>query len=78
MTINFKLDKLSVIGRAAEAYATGELSEVKERAERLYLGKRYPFVISRTILIPFTCSAPVFPRCLRVLPSIRMLRKHGN
>ena len=58
MTINFKLDKLSVIGRAAEAYATGELSEVKERAERLYLGKRYPFVISPDYPYPLHLFSP--------------------
>ena len=58
MNKDFKLDKLSVIGRAAEAYATGELSEVKERAERLYLGKRYPFVISRDYPYPLHLFSP--------------------
>ena len=52
MINDLKLDKLSVIGRAAEAYATGDLSEVKQRAERLYLGKRFPFVISREYPYP--------------------------
>jgi len=46
MINDLKIDKLSVIGRAAEAYATGDLTMVKQRAEQLYLGKRYPFVIS--------------------------------
>ena len=53
-----KLDKLSVIGRAAEAYAIGDLSEVKQRAERLYLGKRFPFVISREYPYPLHLFSP--------------------
>ena len=53
-----KIDKLSVIGRAAEAYAIGDLSEVKQRAERLYLGKRFPFVISREYPYPLHLFSP--------------------
>lgn len=55
---DLKLDKLSVIGRAAEAYATGDLPEVKQRAERLYLGKRYPFVISADYPYPLYLFSP--------------------
>lgn len=55
---DFKIDKLSVIGRAAEAYATGDLSEVKQRAEQLYLGKRYPFVISAEYPYPLHLFSP--------------------
>ena len=58
MMNDLKLDKLSVIGRAAEAYATGDLSEVKQRAERLYMGKRYPFVISREYPYPLHLFSP--------------------
>jgi len=58
MINDLKLDKLSVIGRAAEAYATGDLSEVKQRAERLYLGKRFPFVISREYPYPLHLFSP--------------------
>ncbi|HOH59572.1 MAG TPA: hypothetical protein PLI73_01550 [Candidatus Cloacimonadota bacterium] len=58
MINDLKLDKLSVIGRAAEAYATGDLSEVKQRAERLYMGKRYPFVISREYPYPLHLFSP--------------------
>lgn len=54
----FNLSMLSVIGRAAEAYATGELSEVKQRAERLYLGKRYPFVLSSEYPYPLHLFSP--------------------
>lgn len=39
MINDLKLDKLSVIGRAAEAYAIGDLSEVKQRAERYSVSK---------------------------------------
>lgn len=58
MINDLKLDKLSVIGRAAEAYAIGDLSEVKQRAERLYLGKRFPFVISREYPYPLHLFSP--------------------
>lgn len=52
------IDKLSVIGRAAEAYATGDLTMVKQRAEQLYLGKRYPFVISAEYPYPLHLFSP--------------------
>lgn len=55
---DFKLSKLSVLGRAAEAYASAELSEVKKRAEQLYLGKRYPFVISADYPYPLHLFSP--------------------
>lgn len=55
---DIKLDKLSVIGRAAEAYAKGDLSEVKQRAERLYLGKRYPFTVSADYPYPLHLFSP--------------------
>ncbi|MDI9524988.1 MAG: hypothetical protein QM218_05780 [Candidatus Cloacimonadota bacterium] len=58
MKNDFTLDKLSVIGRAAEAYAAGDLSEVKQRAERLYLGKRYPFAISAEYPYPLNLFSP--------------------
>jgi len=52
------LEKLSLIGRAAEAYAAGDLSAVKLRAERLYLGKRYPFVVSAEYPYPLHLFSP--------------------
>lgn len=55
---DFKLSKLSALGRAAEAYASAELSEVKKRAEQLYLGKRYPFVISADYPYPLHLFSP--------------------
>jgi len=55
---DIKIDKLSVIGRAAEAYATGDLTVVKKRAEQLYLGKRYPFVISAEYPYPLHLFSP--------------------
>lgn len=55
---DFKIDKLSLIGRAAEAYATGDLTEVKQRAEQLYLGKRYPFVINAEYTYPLHLFSP--------------------
>lgn len=58
MMNDLKLDKLSVIGRTAEAYATNDLSEVKQRAEQLYLGKRYPFVISADYPYPLHLFSP--------------------
>lgn len=58
MINDLKLDRLSVIGRAAVAYATVDLSEVKQRAERLYLGKSYPFVISREYPYPLHLFSP--------------------
>ena len=53
-----RLNKLSVLVRASEAFASGELAEVKERAERLYLGKRYPFVISADYPYPLHLFSP--------------------
>ncbi len=58
MINDLKIDKLSVIGRAAEAYATGDLTMVKQRAEQLYLGKRYPFVISAEYPYPLHLFSP--------------------
>ena len=58
MKYDIKLDKLSVIGRAAEAYARGDLSDVKQRADRLYLGKRYPFVITADYPYPLHLFSP--------------------
>jgi hypothetical protein len=58
MMNDFKIDKLSLIGRAAEAYATGDLTEVKQRAEQLYLGKRYPFVINAEYTYPLHLFSP--------------------
>ena len=58
MKYDIKLDKLSVISRAAEAYARGDLYEVKQRADRLYLGKRYPFVISADYPYPLHLFSP--------------------
>jgi len=58
MNYDIRLDKLSVIGRAAEAYARGDLSEVKQRAEQLNLGKRYPFVISAEYPYPLHLFSP--------------------
>ena len=55
---HIKLNQLSLLGRASEAYATGALSEVKERAEDLYLGKRYPFVISAEHPFPLHLFSP--------------------
>lgn len=55
---DLKLDRLSLIGRAAEAHARGELSEVKQRAERLYLGKRYPFVVNVDYPYPLHLYSP--------------------
>lgn len=55
---DLKIDKLSVIGRAAEAYATGNLNEVKHGAEQLYLGKRYPFVINAEYPYPLHLFSP--------------------
>ncbi|MGI6198046.1 MAG: hypothetical protein ACOYIS_02815 [Candidatus Cloacimonadaceae bacterium] len=55
---NIKLNQLSLLGRASEAYASGELAEVKERAEDLYLGKRYPFVISAEHPYPLHLFSP--------------------
>jgi len=65
MMNDFKIDKLSVIGRAAEAYATGKLTEVKQRAEKLYLGKRYPFVISAEYPYPLHLFSPRLTTMLR-------------
>jgi len=58
MMNDLKIDKLSVIGRAAEAYATGNLNEVKHGAEQLYLGKRYPFVINAEYPYPLHLFSP--------------------
>ena len=58
MKYDIKLDKLSVIGRAAEAYARGDLSDIKQRADRLYLGKRYPFVITADYPYPLHLFSP--------------------
>lgn len=58
MINTIKLDKLSVIGRAAESYAGGDLSDIKLRTERLYLGKRYPFVIGADYPYPLHLFSP--------------------
>lgn len=55
---DFKINNLSVLGRASEAYATGAISEVKKRADQLYLGKRYPFVISADYPYPLHLFSP--------------------
>ena len=58
MKNDVKLVKLSVIGRAAEAYARDDLSDVKQRAETLYLGKRYPFTVSADYPYPLHLFSP--------------------
>lgn len=56
--IDYKLSKLSVLARAAKAYAGNDLSEIEANARLLYPNGKYPFVISGQYPLPLHLFSP--------------------
>lgn len=56
--IDYKISKLSVLARAAKAYAEGKLQEVKKTAELLYPDGVYPFAIYSAYPLPLHLFSP--------------------
>jgi hypothetical protein len=56
--IDFKITKLSVLARAAQAYAEHDLSGIRESAGTLYPDGRYPFAILPEYPLPLHLFSP--------------------
>ncbi len=56
--IDFKLTKLSVLVRAAESYASGNVSDISEIARKLYPTSGLPFVLSHEFPLPLHLFSP--------------------
>ena len=56
--IDLKLTKLSVLVRAAEAYASNSISGILEIARQLYPTGRFPFVLSHEFPLPLHLFSP--------------------
>lgn len=56
--IDLKLTKLSVLVRAAEAYASDSVSDISEIARKLYQTGRFPFVPSNEFPLPLHLFSP--------------------
>lgn len=55
---NIKLSTLSVLVRASEAYASEDLSEVADIAQKLYPDGKFPFVLSKEFPLPLHLFSP--------------------
>ncbi len=58
MDIEHNLEKLSVLLRAAAAYASGDLSDIELQAKRLYPREAFPFKISAEFPHPLHLFSP--------------------
>ena len=59
------LEKLSVLERAAKAYATGEESSTQELSEQIYPDGKYPMVVNEAYPLPLHLFSPRLAALLR-------------
>lgn len=55
---NMSLTNLSVMERAARAYAGGNVSDIEELAQKIYPDGTYPFVVSQDFPLPLHLFSP--------------------